>query len=32
MLQTGKLTIGEIAEYSGLSVEKVEELAEVLTM
>ncbi len=27
MLQTGKLTVGEIAEYSGLEVEEVEELA-----
>lgn len=32
MLQAGRLTIEEIAEYSGLSVEEVEELAGVVVM
>ena len=32
MLKTGKLTVGEIAEYSGLSVAEVEELAGLQTV
>lgn len=32
MLQKGKLTIEEIAEYSGLKVEEVEQLAKLQTV
>ncbi|MEY8517665.1 hypothetical protein AALC25_12295 [Lachnospiraceae bacterium 29-84] len=32
MLQIGKLTIEEIAEYSGLSIPEVEQLAELQTV